>query len=56
MKHNWVIAAFAGRLESRGKQKMVIIAAAMRKLLVLAYGLVKSGRPFDAGLTTQHGI
>jgi hypothetical protein len=35
---------------------MVIVAAAMRKLLVLAYGVVKSGRPFDPALTTQHGI
>jgi len=56
MKHNPAIASFAGRLQSRGKQKMVIVAAAMRKLLVLAYGVVKSGRPFDASLTTQHGI
>jgi hypothetical protein len=35
---------------------MVVVAAAMRKLLILAYGLVKSGRSFDSGLTTQHGI
>ncbi|MDB5092943.1 MAG: hypothetical protein JWO85_1044, partial [Candidatus Eremiobacteraeota bacterium] len=34
-----------------GKHKMVIVAAAMRKLLVLAYGVVKSGRPFDPLLT-----
>lgn len=48
MKHNPAIAAFTSRLESRGKKKTVVIAAAMRKLLVLAYGVVKSGHPFDA--------
>ena len=36
---------------SRGKRPMVVIAAAMRKLLVLAYGVVKSGLVYcgDAG-------
>jgi hypothetical protein len=38
---------FAERLEQRGRAKMSIIAAAMRKLLVLAYGVLKSGQPFD---------
>jgi hypothetical protein len=26
---------------------MTVVAAAMRKLLTLAYGVLKSGRPFD---------
>jgi transposase len=52
MKWNPVIRSFAGRLRARGKRPMVIVAAAMRKLLVLAYGVVKSGRRFDPGLTT----
>ena len=56
IKCNATIRAFAGRLRARGKRPMVIIAAAMRKLLVLAYGVVKSGRPFDPGLTPAHGI
>lgn len=56
MKWNPAIRSFAGRLKARGKRPMVIVAAAMRKLLVLAYGVVKSGRPFDPALTTQHGI
>jgi transposase len=56
IRWNPVIRSFAGRLRARGKRPMVIVAAAMRKLLVLAYGVVKSGRPFDLGLTTQHGI
>ncbi len=56
MKWNPVIRAFAGRLEARGKRPMVVIAAVMRKLLVLAYGVVKSGRSFDLPLTPSHGI
>jgi hypothetical protein len=32
---------------ARGKHKMVIKGAAMRKLVHLAYGVLKSGRPFD---------
>jgi len=47
IRHNPMVKALAARLESRGKAKMVIIGAAMRKLLQLAYGVLKSGRPFD---------
>lgn len=46
-RHNPFIRAFCQRLAANGKPKMVVVAAAMRKLLVLAYGVVKSGRPFD---------
>jgi transposase len=56
MKWNPTIRSFAGGLEARGKRPMVVIAAAMRKLLVLAYGVVKSGRAFDLTLTERHGI
>ena len=45
--HNPVIKAFCERLKERGKQTMVIIGAAMRKLLCLALGVLKSGQPFD---------
>lgn len=51
MKHNPRIKALADRLDSRGKPNKKIIIAAMRKLLVLAYGVLKSGRPFDGALT-----
>lgn len=44
---NPYIQQFAARLESRGKTWMQVTVAIMRKLLVLAYGVVKSGRPFD---------
>lgn len=47
IRFNPIVKALAARLESRGKEKMVIIGAAMRKLIQLAYGVLKSGRPFD---------
>lgn len=47
LRCNPAVRALADRLERRGKLKMVIVGAAMRKLLCLAYGVLKSGRPFD---------
>jgi transposase len=47
LRFNPIIKSLAERLGERGKAKMSIIAAAMRKLLVLAYGVLKSGLPFD---------
>ena len=34
-------------LRQRGKSKMSVIGAVMRKLIHIAYGVLKSGRPFD---------
>lgn len=45
--------AFGKRLESNGKRPKVIIGAMMRKLAQVAYGVLKSGEPFDA---SQHVI
>lgn len=42
--------AFAGRLAQAGKPSLVIIAAVMRKLVAIAYGVLKSGKPFDPAL------
>lgn len=39
--------AWAAGLRQRGKSKMAVIGAAMRKLIHLAYGVLKTGRPFD---------
>ena len=50
--HNPIIKVFCERLSGRGKCKMVIIGAAMRKLVHLAYGVLKSGRPFDPNYAT----
>jgi transposase len=38
---------WAEGLRQRGKSKMSVIGAAMRKLIHLAYGVLKTGRPFD---------
>lgn len=46
-RHNPLIAPWCDQLLQRGKAKMEVIGAAMRKLLVLAYGVLKSGLPFD---------
>jgi transposase len=45
--HNPVIKAFSERLRQRGKCPMVIVGAAMRKLIHIAFGVLKSGKPFD---------
>jgi len=52
MRHNPILRAFADRLRGRGKANMTIIAAVMRKLLTLAYGVLKSGRAFDPSYAT----
>ncbi len=39
--------AWAKGLRERGKCKMSVIGAAMRKLIHLAYGVLKTGKPFD---------
>jgi transposase len=38
---------WAEGLRQRGKSKMAVIGAVMRKLLHLAYGVLKTGKPFD---------
>lgn len=42
--------AFARRLAQAGKPSMVIIGAIMRKLVAIAYGVLKSGQPFNSAL------
>jgi transposase len=46
-QHNPLLRAFCERLKAKGKPGKVIVCAAMRKLLTLAYGVLKSGCPFD---------
>src|SRR5579859_18657 len=53
MRHNPVVHTFAERLAKRGKAKMVIVCACMRKLLHLVCGVLKSGRPFDPDYSAQ---
>jgi transposase len=47
MRYNPLLRRFADRLRERHKSNMIIITAVMRKLLTLAYGVLKSGRIFD---------
>ena len=47
-RYNPTIKEFAQRLKKAGKSNMLIIGAVMRKLLHIIYGVLKSGKPFDA--------
>lgn len=47
IRHNAIIQVFAKRLAEKGKSKMTVIAAVMRKLLHIAFGVIKSGKPFN---------
>ncbi len=48
MQHNPIARSLAARLRAKGKANMLVIGAVMRKLLVIAYGVLKSGVPFSA--------
>jgi transposase len=50
-QHNPVVRPFCVRLSAAGKQPMVVVGAAMRKLLHIVYGVLNSGLPFDAQAT-----
>jgi transposase len=47
IRHDPYVKDLSERLRARGKCPMQVIGAAMRKLVHLAYGVLKSGRPFD---------
>jgi transposase len=44
------LPSFRDHLRAAGKPPMVIIGAMMRKLVNMAFGVLKSGRPFDTTL------
>ena len=46
-KHNPVVRTFCQRLARHGKNKMQLVGAAMRKLIHIAFGVLKSGKVFD---------
>jgi transposase len=50
IKHNPIIKDFAKRLSKAGKAKMIIVIAAMRKLLHIIYGVLKNKTPFNANV------
>ncbi|WP_241730082.1 transposase [Pseudomonas sp. SST3] len=50
LTHNPAISALRERLKAKGKSGKQIVCAAMRKLLHIAYGVLKSGQRFDPQL------
>ncbi len=42
--------AMAARLDQAGKPSLVIIGAIMRKMVAIAYAVLKSGQPFNPAL------
>ena len=53
LRFNPIIKDFAERLSSAGKSKMVIVIAAMRKLLHIIYGVLKNDMPFNENIKTM---
>lgn len=50
-RHNPAVKALYDRLLARGRCHMVAIGAAMRKLLMIAYGVLKSRKEFEYALS-----
>ena len=54
MRHNPLVRALRERLKAQGRlQPKQILAAAMRKLLHLCFGVLKTGKPFDEAHATS---
>lgn len=53
LRYNPVLIALKKRLTEKGKPKMVIIGAAMRKLIHMIYGVLKNNTPFDEKMAIQ---
>lgn len=51
LKHNPIIRRFAQRLKDNGKPKMLILIAAMRKLLHIIFGVLKNKTLFNSAIT-----
>lgn len=47
-KYNEIVIQFARRLRENGKTPMQIICASMRKLMHIAFGVIKHDRPFSS--------
>jgi len=60
-RHNPILRRFAEHLAQGGMAKKAVIGAVMHKLAHLIYGIIRTGKPFDAnylpkGLAIQDGI
>lgn len=53
LRYNPVIADMRKRLTEAGKPKMLIVGAAMRKMVHLIYGVLKNKIPFDPGFSIK---
>ena len=47
-RYNPLVARFWNRLKAQNKPGKVIVVACMHKLLAIIYGVLRSGKPFDA--------
>ena len=47
-RYNPLVASFWARLKAQNKPGKVIVVACMHKLLAIVYGVLRSGKPFDA--------
>jgi len=54
LRYNPILVDMKQRLTGAGKSKMAIVGAAMRKLVHLIYGVLKSGVPFDVDYVMKH--
>lgn len=50
LRCNEAVRRFGDRLTQKGKAKKAVVGAAMRKLLHICYGVLRSGRPFDPSM------
>ena len=50
LKYNQTIKQFASRLSQKGKVPMEVICASMRKLLHIAFGVIKNKTPFNPNM------
>jgi transposase len=48
LRHNPLVSVFGQRLKAAGLAPKAVIAACMHKLVLLIYGVVRSGVPFNA--------
>lgn len=54
IRYNPIIQKFYKKLVSKGKKKMVAVVAVMKKLLLLAIGILNNQKPFDAVWISVH--
>ena len=54
LRYNPIIVEMKRRLTEAGKPKMLIVGAAMRKLIHIIYGVLKHGKPFDSNFALKN--